>query len=165
MARTTAINHVTLVVDNLEAASRFYCQEFGLEPLPAFDLDFPAQFLKINDTQQLHLTEWEDTPSFRGHVCMQVDDFNQIFHRMKELGAIDTSPWGLVRRLPDGAMQMFVRDPAGNLVEITTPADVDVDSAIFTDELVQSEQGLFSSGREDGRGDRGDGATLYHKKS
>ena len=165
MARTTAINHVTLVVDNLEAASRFYCEEFGLEPLPAFDLDFPAQFLKINDTQQLHLTEWEDTPSFRGHVCLQVDDFNQIFHRMKELGAIDTSPWGLVRRLPDGAMQMFVRDPAGNLVEITTPVDVEVDSAIFKDELVQSEQGLFSSGREDGRGDRGDGATLYHKKS
>jgi len=165
MPRITAINHVTLVVDDLEAASGFYCREFGLEPLPAFDLDFPAQFLRINDTQQLHLTEWEDTTSFRGHVCLEVDDFNAIFHRMKELGAIDTSPWGLVRRLPDGAMQMFVRDPAGNLVEITSPADVRVDEAIFKDELVQSEQGLFKSGRDDGRGDRGEDATLYHDKS
>ena len=162
MAKITAINHVTLVVDDLEAASRFYTQELGLEPLPAFELDFPAQFLKINQTQQLHLTEWKDTPSFRGHVCLQVDDFNVIFKRMKAMDAIDTSPWGLVRRLPDGAMQMFIRDPAGNLIEITCSSDVEVDPAIFEDDQVQSKQGLFKSGREDSRGDRGDGASLYH---
>ena len=35
---------------------------------------------------------------------------------------------------------------------------------IFADEQVDSESGvLFKSGREDGRGDRGDGASLYHE--
>lgn len=162
MAKVVAINHVTLVVDDLKAACQFYTQELGLEPLPAFELDFPAQFLKINQQQQLHLTEWEDTPSFRGHVCLEIDDFSTVFHRMKAIDAIDTRPWGLVRRLPDGAMQMFVRDPAGNLVEITCPAEVTVDPKIFSDEQVQAEAGLFKSGREDSRGDRGDGASLYH---
>ena len=59
MTKAISINHVTLVVEDLEAASRFYAEELGLEALPAFELDFPAQFFKVNDQQQLHLTEWE----------------------------------------------------------------------------------------------------------
>src|SRR5687767_13037558 len=110
MAKLVEIRHVTLVVDHLEEACRFYEEEFGLEKLPTFHLDFPAQFYRINDAQQLHVTEWEDKPSFRGHVCFQVDDFNRIFYRMKARNAIDIRPWGRIRRLPDGSMQMFVRD-------------------------------------------------------
>ena len=164
MAKATQINHATLVVDNLERAVVFYRDQLGLELLPAFDLDFPAQFFKVNEVQQLHLTEWEDTPSFRGHVCFQVDDFNTIFDRMKALDVIDIRPWGKVRRLPDGAMQMFVRDPAGNLIEISCTPDCPVDDRVFEDELSESDQGLFKSGRDDGRGKRGDSASLYHGK-
>ena len=131
MPKVTRINHATLVVDDLAAAVAFYRDQLGLEPLPAFDLDFPAQFFRVNESQQLHLTEWEDTPSFRGHVCLEVDDFDVIFDRMKALDVIDTSPWGRVRRLPDGAMQMFVRDPAGNLVEITCSPDCPVSKRVF----------------------------------
>jgi catechol 2,3-dioxygenase-like lactoylglutathione lyase family enzyme len=43
------INHVTLVVDDLDEACRFYEEEFGLEALPAFKFDYPAQFYRIND--------------------------------------------------------------------------------------------------------------------
>lgn len=161
MAKATRINHAALVVDDLERAVEFYRDQLGLELLPAFDLDFPAQWFKIDEDQQLHLLEWEDTPSFRGHVCFQVDDFNAIFDRMKALDAIDVRPWGKVRRLPDGAMQMFVRDPAGNLVEITCAPDCPVDDRIFEDELSDAGQGLFKSGRDDRRGERGDGASLF----
>ena len=70
---------------------------------------------------------------------------------------------GKVRRLPDGAMQMFIRDPAGNLVEITCPPDYPVAERVFADEVAESGDGiLYKSGREDGRGDRGEGASLYH---
>jgi catechol 2,3-dioxygenase-like lactoylglutathione lyase family enzyme len=165
MAKILQIQHVTVVVDDLEEACVFYEKELGLEPLPVFDLDFPAQFFKINEQQQLHVTEWQDKPSFRGHLCFQVDDFNSIFYRMKELQVIDTSPWGNVRRLPDGAMQMFVRDPSNNLIEISCPEGPAIDGAIFDDELVDAGTSLFKSGREDARGKRGDGATLYHGKS
>lgn len=160
MARAVKINHVTLIVDNLEKAGAFYQNELGLEPLPAFNFDYPVMFFKFNEEQQLHLSEWEDTPSFRGHICVQVDDFNAIFFRMKEMDVIDIKPWGKVRRLPDGAMQMFVRDPAGNLVEMSSKPGSSIDPAIFNDELY--EEGLYVSNRNDFRGERSDDATLYH---
>jgi lactoylglutathione lyase len=162
MGKAIYLNHATLVVTNLEQARTFYEQELGLEPLPTFNLDFPAQFYRINDTQQLHVTEWPDQASFRGHVCFQVDDFNSLFYRMRELGVIDIAPWGKVRRLPDGAMQMFVRDPSGNLLEISCHPSSVIDEAIFADDLVAPGLSVYVSERNDGRGERGEGATLYH---
>ena len=165
MPRMLRINHVTLVVDDLAEACKFYEEEFGLEALPAFKFDYPAQFYKINDEQQLHLTEWEDKPSFRGHVAIQVDDFSDCFRRMRARGVIDTAPWGKVRRLPDGSMQMFIRDPSNNLVEISCPASDPVDESIFEEELVESEPGAYVSGRDDARGLQSKNATLYHDEA
>ena len=81
---------------------------------------------------------------------------------MKELNVIDVHPWGKVRKLPDGAMQMFVRDPAGNLVEISSAPGAEIDPRIFADELY--EEGLYVSNRNDFRGYRSDDATLYHDR-
>lgn len=162
MAKITRINHVTLIVDQLEKAAEFYEHEMGLEVIPAFVFDYPTAFFKINEDQQLHLSEWEDAQSFRGHICVQVDDFNTIFYRAKELGIIDVEPWGKVRQLPDGAMQMFLRDPSGNLVEISSAPGAEIDPAIFEDELYQ--EGLYVSGRNDFRGYKSENATLYHGK-
>lgn len=164
MSNVRRINHVTLVVQNLEEACAFYEETFGLEVVPAFKLDFPAQFYRINDEQQLHITEWKDQPSFRGHVCLQVEDFNRVFYLMREKGQIDIDPWGKVRRLPDGAMQMFIRDPADNLVEVSCAPGTPVDDEIFADtELVQGE-GIFVSNRKDARGVQAEDATLYHSR-
>ncbi|WP_339071007.1 VOC family protein [Chitinophaga sp. 212800008-4] len=162
MAKALKINHVTLIVDNLEKAGEFYQHELGLEPLAAFRFDYPVMFFKFNEEQQLHISEWDDNTSFRGHVCVQVDDFNSLFFRMKELNIIDVNPWGKVRKLPDGAMQMFVRDPAGNLVEISSVPGASIDPRIFADELY--EEGLYVSNRNDFRGYRSDDATLYHDR-
>lgn len=162
MPRITRINHVTLIVDDLEKSARFYEEEMGLEPVAAFLFDYPTAFFRITDDTQLHLTEWEDKMSFRGHLCVEIDDFNKMFYRMKELGIIDTTPWGKVRQLPDGAMQMFVRDPAGNLLELSSPPEFrdQVDPAIFEDEHYA--EGLYVSGRNDFRGYKAENATLYH---
>lgn len=161
MATVKGINHVTLIVDNLEEACAFYEREFGLEALPAWQADFPIQFYRINDEQQLHLAEWKDTPSFRGHVCLQVDDFNTLYFRMKEQGRIDVTPWGKMRRLPDGAMQMFIRDPSNNLVEVSCLPDTQIDPAIFEDEALYQD-GMYVTNRNDARGLQSAEATLYH---
>ena len=163
MPRIVNINHVALVVDDLQEAIEFYEQEMGLERLPAFEFDYPAQFFKINETQQLHLTEWKDKPSYRGHWCVEVDDFNALFWRMKELGKIDVEPWGKVRRLPSGGMQMFIRDPSNNLVEISCAPGTPVDEAIFEDEALVQGEGIYVSNRNDARGLQSKDATLYHK--
>ncbi len=153
------INHVTLIVTKLEETAAFYENELGLEPIPAFLFDYPTAFFKITDRQQLHLTEWDDAFSFRGHVCFKVSNFNELYWRFKELGIIDITPWGKVRQLSDGAMQMFIRDPSGNLVEISSLGEA-VDPKIFEDEFYQA--GLYVSGRNDFRGYKSEDATLYH---
>ena len=162
MAKALKINHVALVVKDLESACLFYENELGLVPLPAFLFDYPTAFFKLNDQQQLHLTEWKDSYSFRGHVCLQVDDINSLFFRMKDRGVIDIKPWGKVRQLPDGAIQMFIRDPSGNLLELSSDPDDRIDPKIFEDELYQ--EGIYVSGRNDFRGYKTKDATLYHKK-
>ena len=161
MTKAKEINHVTLVVDQLEKAVTFYKNELGMEVIPAFMVDYPNAFLKIGEKQQLHLAEWEDSKSFRGHVCLVVDDFNAIFWRSKELGIIDTKPWGKVRQLPEGVMQMFIRDPSGNLLEISSAPGSEIDPAIFDDELYG--EGFYKSGRNDDRGYKTDSASLYYK--
>ena len=160
MPKINSINHVTLIVDDLEASAKFYEYELGLEPLAAFIFDYPTAFFKINDTQQLHLSEWEDAQSMRGHVCLNVSDFNALFKRFKELDIIDLEAWGGIKKMPDGSMQMFVRDPANNLVELVSQPDADIDPAVFEDALFQ--KGIYVSGRNDFRGYKSDKATLHH---
>jgi catechol 2,3-dioxygenase-like lactoylglutathione lyase family enzyme len=60
MAKVTKINHVTLIVDQLERAAEFYEKELGLAVVPAFIFDYPTAFFDIGEGQQLLLTEWED---------------------------------------------------------------------------------------------------------
>lgn len=151
--KVTGIHHVALIVDDLEKCRNFYTNVLGLEELPAFAFDYPVQFYQVNEREQLHLTEWKDAVSFRGHFCLEVDDFSAMFWRAKELSIVDTSPWGKVRQLKNGAMQMFVRDPAGNLIEITYRGTAPIDEAIRLDELFETAD-VFVSGREDARGQR-----------
>jgi catechol 2,3-dioxygenase-like lactoylglutathione lyase family enzyme len=148
------IHHVTLIVDALDAACDFYEEVFGLELINMVNLDFPAQFYRIGENQQLHITEWPDAHSFRGHVCFQVDDFMSVFRKAQALGAIDTRPWGKARILPNGAVQMFLRDPSGNLLEISCKAGTPLDRDVLSSALFEPEPGLYVSGRNDPRGRR-----------
>jgi hypothetical protein len=56
-------------------------------------------------------------------------------------------------------MQMFVRDPSGNLIEIASTASESIDLAVFHDdlELVEPQRGIYrmEPGASDG----------YHKNS
>lgn len=53
MAKAIGINHVALVVSNLEAACEFYEKELGLEVIPAFLFDYPTAFFKIKDRKSV----------------------------------------------------------------------------------------------------------------
>ena len=139
MAAEPTLQHVNIMVDDLAAASRFYAEVLELEPMATPELGFPAQFFRINDHQELHVNELHDTRPERAHFCLRVGDFNSVFARTHELGLIETDTWGKVRRLPTGVMQMFVRDPAGNLIELACDADQPVDPSIFDLDFVESD--------------------------
>ena len=143
MPRDAHIQHVNVNVDHLPTAVAFYRDVLGLALDPTPDQGFESQFFRINARQQIHMNALADARPFRAHFCMEVDDFMGVFRRAKAAGAIDVVPWGRVRQLPGGKMQMFLRDPDGNLIEIASAADAAVDPALFQDELVEPEPGVY----------------------
>ena len=45
-----------------------------------------------------------------------------IYRRAQELGVLDHDTFGnVMQELPNGAVQMYVRDPSGNLIELDHP--------------------------------------------
>ena len=137
------IQHVNVNVDDLDAAVIFYRDVVGLALDRTPDQGFRSQFFALAGGQQIHMNEIADTHQFRGHFCLVVPEFMGVFSRAKAANAIDLKPWGRVRRLPSGAMQMFVRDPAGNLIEISSARDAQLDPGLFADALVEPSPGVY----------------------
>lgn len=137
------LHHINVNVDDLQAAIAFYRDVVGLPLDPTPDQGFRSQFFRIGHNQQIHMNEIADVHQYRGHFCILAPDFPSVFRRAKAAGAIDVRPWGRVRRLPSGGMQMFLRDPSGNLVEIGSARDAVIDPALFADELVEPKPGMY----------------------
>ena len=119
--RATGFNHVSIHADDLERSVRFYEDVFGLERIPTYSFAFPVQYFRLGDLQ-LHIFERDaPAPAFH-HIAVNVDDFEQAYERAKELGILEReSFFEDMYELPDGSVQMYIRDPAGNLVEIDWP--------------------------------------------
>jgi len=117
----TGLNHVSVVAHDLEASRRFYVDELGLEQLPTPDFGFPVVWLRAGD-RQVHLFERPGEPPSHAHFGLEIGEFMPVYRRMKELGALDHVTFGnAVYELPGGGVQLYVRDPAGNLVELDHP--------------------------------------------
>jgi catechol 2,3-dioxygenase-like lactoylglutathione lyase family enzyme len=140
------IQHVNVNVESLDEAIPFYRDILGLPLDDTPDQGFRSQFFRIGQTQQqIHMNEMHDERQFRGHFCLVVPDFMTVFRRARAAGVIDVKAWGKVRQLPSGKMQMFVRDPSGNLVEIASAGNDAIDLAIFCEDgdLVEPQRGVY----------------------
>ncbi len=118
----SSINHVSVHADDLEASTRFYVELFGMATIATPDFGFPVQWLRLG-VQQLHLFVRDDAraPAFH-HLGLNVDDFHTVYRALRERERAEGRTYfsGL-NELPDGAVQMYLRDPAGNLVEVDWP--------------------------------------------
>jgi YD repeat-containing protein len=147
--RATRINHVSISAPDLGASIRFYTQVLGLERVPA--PRFPGQpvaWLRLGD-QQLHLFQREGAPRYH-HFGIDVDDFEAAYLKVRELEIQDETTFlrGIFE-LPGGEAQMYLRDPAGNLVEIDWPDASTLDRSIVTDIVRLSD--LVAQGEENQR--------------
>jgi lactoylglutathione lyase len=145
---------VSVHAKDLEASTRFYEELFGMERLPTARFRRPVQWLRVGD-QQLHLFA-DDTEAPRyHHLAFDVDDFEAVYRRAKELGVLDFETWDSpIREHPSGWVQMYIRDPAGNLVEVDWPDASTLDRSLIT-ELTNLDDEVPQTG--DART-----ATLYH---
>jgi catechol 2,3-dioxygenase-like lactoylglutathione lyase family enzyme len=124
-------NHVSIHANDMEESLRFYLEVFGMERLPSPNFSQHVEWLRLGD-QQLHLFLRETpAPEFH-HIAFDVDDFEAAYVKAKELGFLDDEAFGAgVRELPDGAVQMYIRDPAGNLVELDWPDVTTLDRSVI----------------------------------
>lgn len=116
--RATGFTHVSIGARDLEESIRFYKDFFGMEEVPSPDFSGPVRWLRVGDLQ-LHLFLDEDPAPARHHFALDVDDFEAAYRKAQESGTqVASGNYSTVRELPDGAVQMYLRDPSGNLVEV-----------------------------------------------
>jgi catechol 2,3-dioxygenase-like lactoylglutathione lyase family enzyme len=116
--RATRLNHVSISASDLEVSTRFYEQVLGMERIPTPTFGTPVQWLRVGD-MQLHLfQDSEDAPT-RHHLGLTVDDFEAAYDAVRQY-TDDEWGWRMVE-LPSGQVQLYFRDPAGNLIELNWP--------------------------------------------
>jgi catechol 2,3-dioxygenase-like lactoylglutathione lyase family enzyme len=152
----TRINHVSIYADDLEESARFYEDLLGARRLPTARFPTGRVLWLALGSHQLHLFESDrDRPTLRHHFGVDVEDFDAVYAKAKERGLLDTEAFGSpLRSHPAGWAQMYLRDPAGNLVEIDSPDVASLDEATRADvvplERVTPQDGEAAA------------ATLYH---
>jgi YD repeat-containing protein len=125
--------HVSVHAHDLEESVRFYKNLFGMEEIPAPGFPFPVRWLRIGDLQ-LYLFQSEDPAPQGHHFSIEVDDFDATYEKVGEMGAqIEEGYFSSVYELPDGAVQLYVRDPAGNMVEVNWPDVSTLDRSVIGD--------------------------------
>jgi catechol 2,3-dioxygenase-like lactoylglutathione lyase family enzyme len=115
------INHVSVNATDLAASVEFYEALLGAVPLPTPNFGIPVQWLSVGDAQ-IHLFEADALPRNNGHFALTVVDIEPVYRRAAERQSFDDEAFGhhLVR-LPGDCLQTYLRDPAGNLLELDTP--------------------------------------------
>ncbi len=124
-----SLDHVTLVVKDLDASQRFYCGILGMTDVPRPGFSFAGKWFQAGATQiHLILEHAESGPagevrrgessSRNHHHAFLVADVASAFEAAKRAGAaIVAEP----KSRPDGAVQLFLQDPDGYVVELCQP--------------------------------------------
>jgi len=122
-----SIDHVTIIVSDLEKTRIFYRDLLGLSEVTRPDFDFPGLWLQAGNTQ-IHATVespeagragWPDHGAShvsRGHhFAFEVDDANLCAEilRSRDIDILSDP-----RNRPDGPVQLYISDPDGHIVEL-----------------------------------------------
>jgi catechol 2,3-dioxygenase-like lactoylglutathione lyase family enzyme len=112
------VNHVSINARDLAESVEFYVDLLDAEPIPTPNFGLPVQWLALGRTQ-LHLFEKDLQPTSHHHLGITVDDLEPVYRAAERRGAFDFDAFGnhLVE-LPGDLVQLYLRDPAWNLVEI-----------------------------------------------
>ncbi len=116
----TALDHVSFCVSDLDAALHFYQEILGCKPVERPDFGFAGAWLQASNIQ-IHLivppegiqglgSNPDRNIPLANHTAFAVADYEKTRDHLKEHGldVLETSP-------EQG--QMWVRDPAGNILE------------------------------------------------
>mgnify|MGYP002622738454 CR=1 FL=1 len=121
------IDHVTVVVKDLEASRRFYVDILGMDEVERPAFGFPGLWFQAGPTQ-IHLIEQNKESGPAGnqvaadasisrtrHFAFEVEDAGAAQAALESAGlTLAAGP----KQRPDGPTQIYVQDPDGHLVEL-----------------------------------------------
>lgn len=137
------MNHVSLSALALDESVHFYEDLFDVQRIatPAFAI--PVQWLRLA-SMQLHLFEAPGTLAPHAHhfaVTVTLEDFEAIFAKAQRANQLDSGTFGHhLYELPGGEGQMYLRDPAGNLVEVNCAGVAEAGPAVRAETRKLSEE-------------------------
>ena len=133
--KATGFTHTSVHAHDLDESVRFYQELFGMKEIPAPDFPFPVRWLRLGDLQ-LHLFQSEDLAPKGHHFGVDVDDFEATYEKVGEMDVREKEGYfSYLYEIPDGAVQMYLRDPAGNMVEVNWPDASTLDRSVVTEEI------------------------------
>jgi lactoylglutathione lyase len=114
------LNHVAIHVTDVKRSSDFYARVLRLEAIPRPAFSFPGAWFRLGTNQELHLIA-DYGPAFvattrNNHFALQVDTLDDWERHLQHVGAV----FAPRKRRPDGAWQVFLRDPDDHVIELFT---------------------------------------------
>ena len=116
-------HHISLTVDDVDAALGFYRDLLGLSEIERPDFGFPGAWLQAGSVE-LHILGRPPTVDvgspppnatpIANHIAFEIEDYEGVKSRLEESGCE-------VMALGANVGQMFTRDPHGNMIEFIQP--------------------------------------------
>lgn len=116
----TRISHVSVRAVDLEKSVSFYQQLLGATRLATPNFGFPTAWLQLGATQ-LHLFQRGEGWDREAHFALEVDTFEDIYRKAKAMAVFDESRGYHLFEISNHEVQLYVRDPAKNLIEVDWP--------------------------------------------
>jgi catechol 2,3-dioxygenase-like lactoylglutathione lyase family enzyme len=117
-------SHINILVDDLEAAKRFYIDTLGFEVLPRPDFSgFAGAWYRVGPLQ-LHLSVVKEMPDLKGgfpHLAFHIDAevFDQTVDALKSAGVAFLGDTMAREDFGVPVRAVFCKDPSGNPIEFT----------------------------------------------
>lgn len=124
-----SLDHVTLVVRDLEASRRFYVDLLGMEVVPRPDFSFAGSWFRAGNTLVHLILEHEQSgpagpdntrlSTRMQHFAFRLPDAAAAWDALQACGEtlrVVSQP----KFRPDGAVQLFLADPDGHIVELSS---------------------------------------------
>ena len=117
-----AMDHFTVLTDDLDASRAFYTRVLGLVEGERPDLGFPGAWMYIGDRAVLHIIAGREVPSESAGVIDHMAFRGEGLRETVALLEANDVEYLLRRLAGSGPWQVFFHDPSGARIEINFDA-------------------------------------------